>query len=113
MKDLTLKKKAWDLSTVNSKGREMKNHYDSYYIMNRLKDIANHEGTTLGPIEAKFFRLRAKDPNAENLYKKMVTLYEATRGGIATDSYDDAWDEYCKACDRIILKLEIELDRER
>lgn len=91
----------------------MSNHYDSYYIMNRLKDIAKCEGTALGPIEAKFFRLRAKDPIAEKLYKKMVTLYDATHGGIAKDSYDDAWDEYCKACDRIMLKLEIELDGER
>lgn len=87
----------------------MKNHYNSHYIMDRLKDIAKHEGMDFILVVNKFADLRQKDATAVNLHNRIDALYEELK----IEEVNDAWDEYCKACDRIILKLEIELDGER
>ena len=77
--------------------------------MDRLKNIAKCEGMDFIQVVNKFAELRQKDTAAINLHNKIDALYEDKK----IEEVNDAWDEYCKACDRIILKLEIELDGER
>lgn len=68
-------------------------HYNSHYVMDRLKDIAKHEGMDFILVVNKFADLRQKDATAVNLHNRIDALYEELK----IEEVNDAWDEYCKS----------------
>lgn len=99
----------------------MKNHYDFDHITRQIRKMAGFVETCSEWNEEarkryiklfdRFLALKKKDADAMKLDGE---CYKLDKMGLRdTETYMDLYDEYCKACDKLIMKLEIELDMEK
>lgn len=99
----------------------MKNHYDFDHITRQIRKMAGFVENCSGRDEEareryiklfdRFLELKKKDAVAMKLDDECYRLDIMGLGN--TETYMNLYDESCKACDKLIMKLEIELDMEK